>query len=205
MKRIGTFVAGVVVTLVVLAVVAGAVAFGGLYDVAGDTPHTGVVYAFLQKVRSTSITARARDVKVPADLASPQRIAKGAAEYGEMCAQCHLGPGVEKTEISQGLYPSAPHLAKSGNRIPAAREFWGIKHGIKFTAMPAWGKTHSDELLWDIVAFVRAMPEMSPAQYHAMTANAEDAHHQMMQDMGAGVQTDQHGVAGHHGDAGHVH
>jgi mono/diheme cytochrome c family protein len=142
-------------------------------------------------------------VKVPTDLASPQRIAKGAAEYGEMCAQCHLGPGVEKTEISQGLYPSAPHLAKSGSRIPAAKAFWAIKHGIKFTAMPAWGKTHSDELLWNIVAFVRAMPKMSPAQYHAMTANAEDMHHQMMQDMGS---TAMPGVEMHpHGDAVPAH
>lgn len=190
MSRIGAGFVGVVVTLVVLAGIAAAVAFGGLYNVAGDTPHSGLVYAFLKKVRSTSIMAHARDVKVPGDLANPERVAKGAGEYGEMCAQCHLGPGVEKTEISQGLYPSAPRLFKGGH-MPAAQQFWVVKHGIKFTAMPAWGKTHSDELLWDIVAFVRALPNMSPARYHAMTANAEDVHQHLMQNM----QMDQHGAA----------
>jgi cytochrome c5 len=32
---------------------------------------------------------------VPRDLANPARIKRGAAEYGEMCAMCHLGPGAE--------------------------------------------------------------------------------------------------------------
>lgn len=202
MKGIGSAVAGVVATLIVLAAIAAIVAFGGLYDVAGDAPHSGPVYAFLQKVRSTSIEAHARDVKIPADLGSPRRIAKGAGEYGEMCAQCHLGPGVEKTEISQGLYPSAPHLAKGGH-MTAAQQFWAVKHGIKFTAMPAWGKTHSDDLLWDIVAFVRALPDMSPARYQAMTANAKDVHQHLMRDMNGMAMPG--GEMDHHDDAAHAH
>jgi hypothetical protein len=69
--------------------------------------------------------------------------------------------------------------------------------------MPAWGKTHSDALLWDIVAFVRALPDMSPARYHALTANAKDVHQHLMQNMDGttmpGMETD------HHSDAGHAH
>jgi hypothetical protein len=34
--------------------------------------------------------------------------------------------------------------------------------GIKMTGMPAWGVTHDDELLWDVVAFVRKLPELTP-------------------------------------------
>ena len=182
MKRIGAALAGAAFTILALIVIAMLVAYCGLYNVAGDVPHSGPVYAFLQKVRSTSIAAQARGVTVPADLASPQRIAKGAAEYGEMCAQCHLGPGVEKTEISQGLYPSAPQLAKGGPMTPA-QQFWAIKHGVKFTAMPAWGKTHSDELLWNIVAFVRALPNISADQYWSLTANKEEEHGHLMHGM----------------------
>lgn len=179
MSRIRAGVAGALLTLFVLVLIVAIVAFGGLYNVAGDVPHSEPVYALLQNVRSTSIAAHARGVKVPGDLGSRERIARGAGEYGEMCAQCHLGPGVEKTEISQGLYPSAPLLAKGGPLKPG-EQFWVVKHGIKFTAMPAWGKTHPDALLWDIVAFVRALPDMSPAQYLALTANAEDVHQRLM-------------------------
>ena len=27
-----------------------------------------------------------------------------------------------------------------------------VKHGLKMTGMPAWGVTHDDEMLWDVVA-----------------------------------------------------
>src|SRR3546814_6589340 len=93
-----------------------------------------------------------------------QRVSVGAGLYGEMCAGCHLGPGVEPSEMSQGLYPQAPVLAEHHDLTPA-QQFWIIKHGIKMTAMPAWGKTHPDPLIWDMVAFVRKLPGMSPTEY----------------------------------------
>jgi Cytochrome c, mono- and diheme variants len=178
----GAFLAGAIFVVLGLAGLAAAVAYGGFYDVAGDSPHTGPVYNFLQKVRMTSIAANARSVTVPADLAGSKRIADGGAEYGEMCAQCHLGPDVEKTEIASGLYPAAPTLARDRTLTPA-EQFWVIKHGIKFTAMPAWGKTHSDDLLWNIVAFVQALPNLSEGQYKSLTAEREGAHDQLMQGM----------------------
>ena len=58
-----------------------------------------------------------------------------------------------------------------------------IKHGVKMTAMPAWGRTHSDELMWDMVAFVRKLPSLSPAQYQAIVKSAPEDHDAMMRDM----------------------
>src|SRR3546814_3661292 len=72
----------------------------------------------------------------------------GAGLYTEMCSGCHLAPGLEKSEISQGLYPRAPELFREPQRS-AKEQFWIIKHGVRLPAMPAWGKTHSDELLWE--------------------------------------------------------
>src|SRR3546814_12835451 len=92
-----------------------------------------------------------------------------------MCSSCHLAPGLEKSEISQGLYPRAPELFREPQRS-AKEQFWLIKHGVKLTAMPAWGKTHSDELIWDMVAFVRQMPKMSPAQSQPVIASAPEDH-----------------------------
>src|SRR3546814_19664934 len=83
----------------------------------------------------------------------------GAGLYTEMCSGCHLAPGLEKSEISQGLYPRAPELFREPQRS-AKEQFWIIKHGVKLTAMPAWGKNHSDELIWDKVDFVRQVPKM---------------------------------------------
>ena len=159
----------------------------GLYNIAADAPHSPPVYALLDSLRDRSIGVHARGITPPADLGSPKRIAAGAGLYGEMCAGCHLGPGLERSELSQGLYPQAPDLAKASDHQPA-EQFWIIKHGIKLTAMPAWGKTHSDPLIWDMVAFVRRLPEMSPEDYRRLVASAPEDHDAMMRGM-----KDQHG------------
>ena len=43
--------------------------------------------------------------------------------------------------------------------------FWILKHGIKMTGMAAWGPTHNDNLIWNMVAFLRKLPGLSAAQY----------------------------------------
>jgi hypothetical protein len=58
-----------------------------------------------------------------------------------------------------------------------------VKHGIKATGMAAWGVTHDDELLWDIVAFLRNLPELTAEQYQALVKTAPKSHTEMMQRM----------------------
>lgn len=172
-------------TLLAVAVIAGAGAitvYLGLYNIAADAPHSRLTYSVIETFRDQSIAARSGSIAVPADLAAPARIASGAGLYTEMCSGCHLAPGMEKTEMSQGLYPQAPILFKGSDRS-ASEQFWIIKHGIKMTAMPAWGKTHDDRLIWDMVAFIRQLPSLSPAQYQAMTQNVPMDHDAMMKGM----------------------
>jgi mono/diheme cytochrome c family protein len=161
----------------VLAALLGAAAvlvFSGLYNVAADAPHTKTMSALLSTLRERSIARYASQIKAPADLMSSERITAGARQYSEMCSQCHLGPGLEPTELSRGLYPAAPQLARKRGQHNPSEQFWIIKHGIKLTAMPAWGKTHSDDSIWNLVAFVRGLPEMSPQQYSAAVAEMGD-------------------------------
>lgn len=176
---------GTVVVLTLLAAVfviagmAAALIYSGSYDIGADAPHSGPVFALLESERVHSIRAHAQYLVVPSDLNSNRRVSSGAAEYAEMCSQCHLAPGMEKTEISEGLYPAAPELAR-GDALSPAEQFWVIKHGIKFTAMPAWGPTHDEDLIWDIVAFVRRLPALSSKQYRSIAAKAPEEHANMM-------------------------
>ncbi len=155
----------------------------GLYNIAADTPHFRPTYWLIEKLRDQSISVRARSITVPKDLADPKRISAGAGLYTEMCSGCHLAPGMEKTELSQGLYPQAPELSRGTARSPA-QQFWMIKHGIKMTAMPAWGKTHNDQLIWNMVAFIQQLPKLSPSQYEDLTRTSPMDHDSMMNNMG---------------------
>jgi mono/diheme cytochrome c family protein len=59
------------------------------------------------------------------------------------------------------------------------RRFWIIKHGIKASGMPAWGPGHDDERLWNMVALLKRLPDLSPEQYQILTARGGDnaGHH----------------------------
>ena len=172
----------VLVAALIIAGFVGIFAYAGIYNIGADAPHSKAVYMALQSVRDRAIRHHARNIVVPKDLKDPQRLATGAGLYTEMCSGCHLGPGVEPSEMSQGLYPPAPQLSK-GMEYSPAQQFWIIKHGVKLSAMPAWGRTHSDALIWDMVAFVRSLPTMSAAQYQAAIASAPDDHDAMMAEM----------------------
>ena len=50
--------------------------------------------------------------------------------------------------------------------------FWVVKHGIKMTAMPQH-LDHSDEDIWNIVAFLQRLPQLNETEYNALTAKAE--------------------------------
>ncbi len=137
----------------------------GWYNVAADDEHTAVVHRLLTTLRDRSIAARAAKVAVP-DLADPQHVRRGAGNYDSMCAGCHLKPGAEESELSRGLNPKPPAFART-TTVDPARAFWVIKHGVKATGMAAWGKSMEDSYIWDMVAFLEQLPQMSAEQYAA--------------------------------------
>ncbi|MFZ0708745.1 MAG: cytochrome c [Terrimicrobiaceae bacterium] len=175
---------GLVAGSLLLLVAAGVAIYAGLYNVGADVPHTQWVYWLLDTVRERSVAARAQNIAVPKDLDDAKRISTGAGEYSEMCSGCHLAPGMKRTEISRGLYPRAPELRRNTDLTPA-EQFWIVKHGLKMTGMPAWGVTHDDDLLWDVVAFVRKLPELTPEQYQTMVKDAPK-HEEIMRQMETG-------------------
>lgn len=151
--------------------VAGAVIFvySGVYDIGADAPHTRLVFSVMQLLRGRSIEARSNAIRVP-PLEDPQLILKGAGQYAAMCTPCHLTPGKKESELRAGLYPQPPDLSRT--RVDPQRAFWVIKHGVKMSAMPAWGATHDDQTIWSMVAFLRKLPDMTPVQYKDVVSRA---------------------------------
>jgi mono/diheme cytochrome c family protein len=156
---------------VAAAAVAAIVIYAGVYNIGADVRHTKVVYWIITQLRDRSIAVRAQDLSPPPDLMSQNRITAGAGLYASNCTGCHLSPDMDGTAISQGLYPTPPQFAGKLDHS-AKQEFWMIKHGVKLTAMPAWGRTHSDDQMWDLVAFVQTLPSLSPDQYQAIVKTA---------------------------------
>jgi mono/diheme cytochrome c family protein len=164
---------GLGIVLTVAASILGVAVFvgSGLYNIGADDHHSKPVLAIIETLRERSIGARAAAIAVPR-LEDPASIATGAARYSALCAGCHLAPGVTKSDLRAGLYPHPPNLAQEDVRDPR-RAFWTIKHGIKMSAMPAWGKSLDDATIWDIVAFLRQMPTVSSETYQQLSHGSE--------------------------------
>jgi mono/diheme cytochrome c family protein len=162
----------ITVIVLVLSVVlfSGLMVWSGLYNVAADDPHMKSTYRLLETMRQRSIAVRADKLQVPADLKNPARIVQGAGNYNAMCTGCHLAPGMADTELSKGLYPAPPNLTKT--EVDAAEAFWVVKHGIKASGMPAWGKSMDDAYIWNMAAFLQVLPKLTPAQYQAMVESS---------------------------------
>ena len=161
--------------LLLLGVLAVAVFAGaGLYNFAADAPHSSPIVSLIDFARQRSIAHHAGDIPVP-DLGDPGKIKKGAGNYDAMCAQCHLSPAGHATELSKGLYPAPPNLAKA--TVQPGTAFWVIKHGIKASGMPAWGTSMPDEDIWNIVAFLEELPKLSPQRYQELVAQSEGHSH----------------------------
>lgn len=151
--------------------------YSGLYPIGADDQHTKPVHWALETLRERSIARRIKQISVPA-LDKPEMLLAGGADYNQMCAGCHLKPGKASSDMSEALYPKPPNLSLATDQYGdpsknAARQFWYIKHGIKASGMPAWGATHDDARIWDMVAFIQQMPSLTPEQYQILTAPSD--------------------------------
>lgn len=161
---------GALIFWIVIAIIAFfAFAFSGIYQVGADVPHWSITRHAIDMVREHAVDRRVADIKPP-PLDDPAMVKLGAEHYAEMCTGCHLAPGMGHSELRDGLYPQPPNLTRFAPN--PAEAFWIIKHGLKMTAMPAWGATHDDHTIWAMVAYLQKQPRMSADEFRALTANA---------------------------------
>ncbi len=166
------FIAGVMVTLILILIIGLITVYSGWYDVSAANKNSEFEQWLLGTTMDNSVEKRSKDITVP-DLTSPDKFREGFAHYHEMCQGCHGAPGMEQTEMSKGLNPSAPDLAESAQDMTPQELFWVTKNGVRMTGMPAWGLTHSDDKLWSVVAFIEKLPGMSGIEYDSLKVHSQ--------------------------------
>ena len=83
----------------------------------------------------------------------------GGTHYGLDCSVCHGVDGRAQTPSGRWMYPRATDLTSEQVQSYSDQElFWIIKNGIRFTGMPAFGKIETPDHIWDLVNYVRTLP-----------------------------------------------
>lgn len=156
--------------LLVVAVVGGLIfMYSGVFNVAATVVDSSVLNWALVTVREASIGLHARDEPNPGAGMVADTDA-GFVLYRQQCVMCHTPTGRTPEPMAVGFNPQAPTFGPGADDMSAAGLFWVTKNGIRFTGMPAWGPSLTDAEIWDLTAFVMALPEMTAADYDALDA-----------------------------------
>jgi cytochrome c553 len=157
--------AGIVGVLVMLSGIASIKASSGHW------PVTAWVLDFA-KVRSVSTHALGLEGSAQDD---PVLVLQGAGHYETGCAPCHGAPGSRMPMVMGAMTPAPPYLPPKLARWDAQELFYIVKHGIKFTGMPAWPAQNRDDEVRAVVAFLLALPELDMAEYRRLVHGAGPA------------------------------
>ena len=147
------------------------VAFGGfLFVTSGIMPikassgHWAITAWFLNFAMRRSVVTHSLGMQTPA-LNDPALVAQGAGHYEFGCLPCHGGPDLPQPVIAQQMTPHPPYLPPEIPKWDADELFYIVKHGVKFTGMPAWPALQRDDEVWAVVAFLLRLPRLTSQEY----------------------------------------
>ena len=139
--------------------------WSGLYNVAASSDHWEITNWFLERVRVESVETWSSFVGKPPPLDDPDVVRLGAAHFEGGCTPCHSRPGAPVNAIAESMLPVPPPLTQTLEELGTEETFWIVKHGLKFTAMPAWPSQQRNDEVWAVTAFLLHLQELSSADY----------------------------------------
>ncbi len=157
-----------IAAIVALAIAGLLFAWSGVFNIAASSGHWKITDWFLHWTMRNSVRTHAA-FTAPDDPKARDGLVSAAGLFRASCASCHGAPGVRPLPVMQAATPPAPDLAVNAREWTDKQIFWILKHGVKYTGMPGWAAKDRDDEVRRMVAFVRLLPEMSPATYRALT------------------------------------
>ncbi len=122
--------------------------------------------ALMKPTVRAAVKRNAANLSAPG-VATEDSIIAGGKLYVMGCMGCHGDPGKPYTE-DHANFPPVPQLPHVGTRYSEPEIYWIIKHGIRMTAMSAYGPFYKEDELWSLAAFIRRINTLTPAELQAI-------------------------------------
>lgn len=139
----------------------------GVVPVAASSGHWAVTEAFLGFAMRRSVSTHSLGLEAPG-LDAPGLLLKGAGHFETGCRSCHGAPGLPRSPVARAMVPRPPDLARAAAERSPESLFYVVKHGVKFTGMPAWPAPGRDDEVWAVVAFLKELPRLDAAGYRSL-------------------------------------
>ncbi len=156
------FTLGVIITLAIL--ILGGLAFawlGYMPTNADATPPN-----FETKIASNALDA-SMDRHAPR-LSNPlpptdDNLIEGMKLYTMNCSVCHGTLDNKRSPLEHSFYPPVPQIVIEPLDDPEWHIYYAIRTGVRYTGMPAWGKTLTEEQMWKVTSFLSHVQKLPPA------------------------------------------
>ena len=159
-----------IATLGLLAGVGGfLLAASGIMPITASAGHWPITAWFLNFSMERSVSTHTIGIKAP-PLDDADLVLKGAGHYEIACFPCHGSPVMQQPRIARAMTPHPPYLPPAMREWEPEELFYIVKHGVKFTGMPAWPTQKRDDEVWAMVAFLQKLPELDPQEYRQLVS-----------------------------------
>jgi cytochrome c553 len=157
----------IAVFLALLAVGGLLLATSGIIPIQASSGHWPITHWFLSFSMERSVVTHSISIKAP-KLDKASLVLRGAGHYETGCRFCHGSPGLHRPPVVQQMTPHPPYLPPAIPEWESKELFYIIKHGVKFTGMPAWPAQQRDDEVWAMVAFLRVLPRLNAEEYEKL-------------------------------------
>jgi len=160
------FTAGFVAPFILLPLVVLVYFALGMADTRCDVKPTAWESAVMKPAVRSAVKRKAANLSAPGT-ATEDSIIAGGKLYVMGCMGCHGEPGKPFAE-DHANYPPAPQLPHVGTQYSEPEIYWIIKHGIRMTAMSAYGPFYKEDQLWSLAAFIRRVDTLTPVEIQSI-------------------------------------
>ncbi len=161
------FLAGILFTILVIIFGGYFLVQKGYFSMAADQPPPALERTIAMTAVDASIERRATEQKNPIQ-PTDESLAAGAKIYTDHCAGCHGLPSDPNSQFGRSFNPPVPQFFTEAPDMPDYQNFYVIKHGLRWTGMPAWAGTLNDEQVWMVTGFLSKIGKLPSAAQKAL-------------------------------------
>jgi mono/diheme cytochrome c family protein len=156
------FIFGIIAAFLLLGL--GALLFveSGLLPTNADSNPPWVEQRVATQALDTVLSRRAPRLTSPVPL-SDDNLIEGLKLYTTNCAVCHGTLDNQPSPLEHSFYPPVPQLILGPVHAPQWHTYYVVRNGIRYTGMPSWRHTLSEQDMWKVTDFVSRIETLPPA------------------------------------------
>jgi mono/diheme cytochrome c family protein len=156
------FLLGIIFTAVVILAGVFIVVKRGYVNIEADQQPGALERKIAMSAVDASIDRHAPDRKNPVQ-PTDENLVAGATIFLNHCAGCHGLPSNPDSQFGHSFNPPVPQFFKDAPDMSDNQNFYVTQHGTRWTGMPSWNKTLSEQQIWTVVTFLSRIEKLPPA------------------------------------------